>query len=1162
MSKKKAPKVFLRMTAIFMALFMIAGEPARAFAAEIDYSDGEVVEEVESYVEDEFFSVSEEAQEPVDETQDYEVADPEDDDYIPEEVLEQFIGGTEADQEDVTASDEVTDKKNFVEIPTEDESDSVLRMLVTTGQYDPENLGDHTPIPETAYTIKRYADYISVTNNAEGSNPEDGLYAALVYADENKQGKIYLIGTEVSPGKTTNLSTVYDSNRNKTLIDATTDYVLWLGKPESYTDPDTGKKTYYKFLGYLPQYDDDYNVITIDGVPQYEKADMEEILVPAAESYDEYEGSWKDGYTGINLKATVQSNLTSVKLTWKLDTKNKPDQKEYKKFEVYRLIPDSKEATGYKEELLREAKTSKTFTHKNIDAKKDSLLYLIKCLNAEEKTVAEYVTLAAPRMLQMQSGDTTGDFDFIMNIRPDDVELYMLEIAGQNKEYNEIKAPRGYQKPWTTIYQVDDGFGQGNSIGEFYISAKKKPEAMQLAYNIGAPSVEFGKQYYGRIQSVAYVNGLKVTSAPSNVLSCKAGPNKCHVLTSAGVYYDKTDANRGNYNNKARASEHINAYLNGDEISPTSQIYVHDTNTDVCYKDGLIYFIVDKDDVENIKSFDLLKCPSGSGKFTKVKNFTLTNKALMECTIDSEFFSNIVVYAMYYNNFIPEKDTYYAVRAIAKAKSAPGGRGAGVLISSKMDVVQSLVTSDSGPSKIKLTWQADDCVKSYWIYRSEHPYTGGKREKTGQSGDILIAKVGIGSAKKYTYSLSDDDETNIKTIKLITYTDKPTAKNPLVIDKNYYYYVRPVYKAATAIGDIKAYMEYCSEEVKGKASALYAQITGFKAANEATKQIRISFNQVKNINHYRIFRLEVDKNTTKLTADMKPDLTVLYDEADKQDFATYEEFEDFLSGQPESRWKEIITGAGTSTSKWEYVTTLVTKGTSTASKSYIDNSVKVGSYYYYLIQGASDKSSSVNFTYTARVRNLPLPVTSASARYDSNNNRIVLSWQLNSKDANKSHLTVQVSTDGSDNWANASKTGYNHNNPRKGRTHTYLVRVRYSDGTVTAYSNTVKLVYSLPSGIEVTKASTAGTLDGNYFYIYKGEEGKLSYRAYLEDGSTSEYNKVTRSNTPDGNDTITITESTDNSFTFTGAKVGQVSYELNCAGITRKITIVVSDKSK
>ena len=37
---------------------------------------------------------------------------------------------------------------------------------------------------------------------------------------------------------------------------------------------------------------------------------------------------------------------------------------------------------------------------------------------------------------------------------------------------------------------------------------------------------------------ITYVNGLKVNSAPSNVLSCKAGPQKCFILTSAGVYYD------------------------------------------------------------------------------------------------------------------------------------------------------------------------------------------------------------------------------------------------------------------------------------------------------------------------------------------------------------------------------------------------------------------------------------------------------------------------------------------------------------------------------------------------------------------------------------------------------------------------------------------------
>lgn len=1154
MSKKRSKKMFLRLTAVFLALFMVIGAPAKAFAAEDFTSPDEFIEEVEDFVEtdeeDEIITEEEEFAEPEEEDSEEAVIESIDEPET-EEVTESEEISLSFDEDGVAVEDSDEDA-TFVEIPNEDDASRALRILYSQGAFTPGSMGAN--ISETAYSVKRYADHVSVSNKATGDKLEDYLFVALVRAEDSPM-KFFILGTGIAPGKSIDLAVAYDHNNNKSVVDANTDYVLWMGKADNSTDSETGEVRYYDFkvLGYIPQYDEHGNLILVDGEPQYEKAEMDEISLPHSESYDGYDGTWKDGYSGIGMTALIQKNLKSVKVSWKPDTKNKPEQKEYKKYELYHLEADAKEETGYKETLLK-ATTSKSFTIKDVKVQEDSLLYLLKCLDKEGKVLAEYVTTAAPYMVQMQSGDSTGNFDFVMTKRPDTAQLYMLQLAPKNKEKTD-KIPNGFQSDWTTVYQVEDGFNDSNSIGSFFINKTTTPEVIQLDYNAGAPEVTLGTTYYGRVMTATYINGLQVTSAPSNVLSCKAGPSMCYILTTAGVYYDANNAKKGgNVNNIERANEHLNSYLTGEEISSKSEIYVHDHDTGICAKDGLIYFIVDKD-TSNIKSFDLLKCNTENGTYKKVKNYTFKNAALMECTVESDFFNDIKVFAIYYNNFVPEKDAYYAVRAISSTKNTPGGHGIGERIVPEMDVAHGLVTSDSGPNKIQLTWVADDCVKQYWLYRSEKSINGAERTRAGQNGDTLIAKIGIGNAKKYTYALSDDT-TDTKTIKIITYADKKNIK----IDTPYYYYVRPVYNTKEATSDSSKYIEYCSDEVKGKASALYAQIGNFKAANEAIGKMKVSFNQVKSVTNYRVFRLEVDGTTKKLTDEMKPDLSALYEEAYKQDYDNFADFEEYISRQPESVWREIITKAGADGNHWQYVDTVKTDGTKTSAKGFIDTGVEVGSYYFYLVQGATDISSSMNFTYSSRVRNVPLPVTSVKATYSDNG--IMLSWSLNSKDKDNvlsKYLTVQVSTNGGKSWNDASKTGYTDRYLSRGEERTYQIRVRYNDGYTTVYSSTSSVSYSLPSGIELSKASEAGVLTENTFTIKKGEIGKISYRAYLNNGNTASYNNIARSETPEGNSTVVITGSDANSFTFEARETGRVTYYLSCAGITRSITIVVTN---
>lgn len=1156
MRTKKTKSGFLSVLALFMALVMIMGGPVRAFAADTDTDWSEFAQDVEVITEEVDEDYSEEYYD------DY-TASPEDIQAMMDAAAEEENGDLEIEEtgetellsEDIeTTSDELAIEDEVlsaddIDFESEDAPDKVLELLRSHNALSLDRLGVNS-IPTTAYSVTRFADRISVKNNATGTEKADFLYAALIYADPEKQGKIYVLGTEIEPGETSNLTTVYDKNRNKALINEKEDYILWLGRP----DYDVDSEEYYSFklLGYEPTLDENYEQVIVDGEPQYSKVEMDEITLAVSAIQENPENAWADGYSGIKMKALIQKNLKSVKISWSPNTKDET-QKAYKKYELYRLDADSTAPNGYKETPLMPLKSSKSYTCKNIDVEKDSLLYMLKCYNAAGEMVGSFVTAAAPYMLEMQSGNTTGYFDFTMTKRPDDSELYLLELASQKKEYDEKKAPGGFQEGWRTLYQLEDGFNDIYSVGdtgEYYVSKKLKTNAIELTYTIDAPVVAVGTSYYGRVSTVTYVNGLKVTSAPSNVLSCKAGPNKCYYITSAGVYYDAADAKKYNNMNAKRANEHINGYLNGEPISPQSEIYVHDTNTDVCAKDGLIYFEI-YGDTTDIKSFELLSCNYENGKYKKLKNYPINSKALIKCTIDSDYMQGYTVYAMFYNKFTPEKDIYYAIRAISKTKSAPGGHGAGQDIKPVMDKVQGLVTANSGPDRIGLMWLADDCVKQYWIYRSKKSIGDADRTTVGQNEETLIAKVSISKAKKSTYEIGGDED-NRKTIKYISYTDKKNIE----IDKPYYYYVRPVYNTAEAAKDSALYMDNCSGEVRGKASALYAKVKNFKAANEACEEIKLSFSQTKNIKQYRIYRRKVSSSVKKLTDDMKPNIAALYEEVYKDDYKTIEEFEDALQYQPEEKWIEIMSNAG-----WDHVYTITTDGKKTTTKTWKDEGVEVGGYYFYAIQSASpaeeDKkaSSSIYFAYTGRVQNLPLPVTNVKASY--NNNGIDITWEFNSKEKNKRNLSFMISVDGAD-YINRTTNSYTHSNPRRGTDHIYQIVVRYKDSSGTFYSSPVKIKYSLPAGIEVSKSDGNGSFSDNVFYIKKGESAKLSFRAYLNDGSTANYN-VINCNVSNENKYIEVSSNGSNALSFTAKEKGSVNCYLSCAGINKTITIVVTD---
>ena len=1171
MKRCKHTQRSMRMLSLLLTLVMMLSMNTRAFAAD-EFTE-------EAYTEAEEFALDEEyAKEYEDDGDDY-IATPEDIDKLlgntaEEETYDEVITEEDTLEESTLEEEPVSEEiqENAEEVLLEDATDeavpgvedsniqTALSLLKASGSLPNLKAGDAN-IPTDKFAVTRYTNYVVVENKDTSEKPLK-LYAALIYADPDKYKETAMLGSEIAPGKSIKLSSVYTPESDKDAVNAESDYTLWIG----YADTDDEGNPYsFKILGYIPRYDNNGNEVLVGGNPVYDRAVMDEVSIPASSVVKPgADITWVDGYDEIKMKALIQKNLTSVKISWAPDTKKNLKMKNYKKYALYHLEEDTTQETGYKEDLIKELK-SKSITIKNVDTEADSLLYLLKCMDADGNVLAQYVTAAAPYMLQMQSGNKTGEFSYTMTQRPDTAQAYYVELAAKNKEFNE-KTPTGFQDSWRTTYTSDPGFNEGNSIGQFFVNKKTTPDAIMLNYEADAPEVTIGTTYYGRVRTVTYVNTLKVVSAPSNVLSCKAGPGKCHILTSAGVYYDTKDAKKGNKYNLARANEHINSYIDGYDIPTTSQMYVHDSNNSVCAKSGLIYFTIRKDlfkedGTASIKSFDLLKCDHENGVYKKVKNYTFKNTALMECTIEENYLSDYKIFAMYYNKFTPEKEAYYSVRAISTTKSTPGGWGAGQLIVPEMDEVQNLVTADGGSDRIVLMWLADDCVKQYWLYRSEQAFTENKRESVGQNEEVLVAKIGIGKAKKLdTYPTEEKD--NPKTVKYITYTDKKNIK----INKPYYYYVRPVYNTTVATKDSSAYITKISDEIMGKASALYAQVKNFKVTNAATKKVKLSLTQLKNINQYRIFRLEVDKNITKLTEAMKPNIDELYAEAEAAGKTELADIEEYISQLSEDRWKEYIHKFGVGSYRWTYIDTISTTGEKTSTLTWTDSSVRVGKYYFYLVQPASvptegqDKtaySSSIYFTYSSRIMNKPLAVDNARIAYE--NSGIKLTYAYNSRETNKSHLRVELSLDEGKNYFVVPNGSYIHKNPKRGSELKYMLRVRYDDGTDSAVSDAVELKYSLPSSIEVTRTAGSGEFNNNTFTLNKGQEATISYKAIMSSGGTPTKGSVSRSDTPAGNEVLTNIQSGNNSFSFTANKKGTVSYTLSCEGLSRTIYIQVTE---
>ena len=977
------------------------------------------------------------------------------------------------------------------------------------------------PVTGTDYEIVRYPSRITVKNKAAVKDNEHDLYAVVFYADKSRQSMEVQIATRVAAGSTVSLYRMFDENGEEKAVATADDYVVLLGRAYEWEDEDAKKYVEdFGLIGWIPELDDkDEPKKDKDGNILYTEYNvLDRVTLPAGDTKKDTEPDWKDGYTGINMKALIQKNM-QIKITWAPNSKDDL-QKTFKKYALFELTPDETAETGYKETLCwpldkfgapaahSGSKSAALNPGINKDTKllDSSLIYMLKCYDKDDKEAGRYVTCAAPYLFSMQSG-----FEVTMTQCRDTASMsYVLEMAARNKESDGVKITDGFRDDWSVEYTCDnlDAF---YSIGEYPVDKKTVIKAVQLAYSENEPEAVVGKAGFARARSVAYLGGKRVVSAPSNVLSCKAGPEKCYVLWEegiAGIIYDPKDAKtNSNQENRKRVNAHAGRILNGKDTSglERDQIYIHGNDTGTCIKNGTVFFFGVADD-SDIKSYDLLRSDKLNGAYKKVKSYALNSPELIKCDVS---FEGRPVYAMHFNSFPPEKDFYYAVCAVSKTGSAAGARGEGMLNRTTPDKVQNIGIGEADQTQIVLSWDTDECVKQYWIYRGKESF-GNIEEASGTP----IAKV---SGKKGVYF------------------DKKVET-----DVRYFYYVRPVYDAKKAAADPRYNMNLCSDEVQGKATAKYAVIKNFNASNYSMNRIQLSYSQAKGITEYRLWRLEVSSSEKTLTDTMKPDIY-----SEKKESESWDEFENRIDGWNIDDWKNFCAKYRSSKGSWELAGVNHGTGTSTAKQTFDDN-VKVGHYYFYLVQGATDKSSGFIFAPSKQIRNVPLGVTELSADYCGYSSGIRLSWGINSRDAAyKSELTSVISINGGKTWTPVNP-GYTDFSLPRGQERTYLVAVVYHFGQADAVPSGISMaVCSLPDRIETN-------IKDDKCEIYVGDTVEIKARAVRDNGQTAIVNHISFEKSSDVLD--------GEKGKYTGSRPGEATVVLKCAGLEKRILVRVKKR--
>ena len=591
-----------------------------------------------------------------------------------------------------------------------------------------------------------------------------------------------------------------------------------------------------KYLVYAAEYEDMY----VDDEAVAWEGTVKKETVTEKKSSEPETTTLKDGSDpAISFKALTQKDQ-SVKLSW---TPSKTSG--YKTFALYRLKDDATdlEDAGSWKTLMDPGSKKKAYTDKDnvysvgANPAKSGVYKLTANHGAGDTS---YIMVAAPWLYKTESGEAVGTQDFTFTaLRKSQALSYNLEIASVNKEKE--KDPNGFGDP-TRVTSVRS---EDAETSQYTIKKGLTSEAAKTLYGAEAPRI--GVKYFFRVKSVFAYRNLTVTSYASNVLNRKVGPAKCTVFSIDGLsLHDQIEQTE---------ASHIADMFAGKDI-PSLQ-GVHADSDGTCWKKGYITFRYEGD-FNDVKEFQLLRSTTEDGKLKVVRKYSTSNSTLFGKLNDADYarMNELRVEALgteqgekyysymkdyyekclwvEYDDFTPEVEYYYTMRAVSKTGNVTGDCGPVMLNKTKFEKVQNLIVVDSGCNSIYLAWKHDDCAKEYWVYRDT--VSGNFKNVTGATKPVLKVK-----GSKY-------EEIDIPNAEGEAITQKTHIAYDMTAGggKEYYYMVRPIYKNNKSDNYQKfSYAVACSEEaVKATIGELYVKT--ITPAVYSVKQLQVKWSGVVN----------------------------------------------------------------------------------------------------------------------------------------------------------------------------------------------------------------------------------------------------------------------------------------------------------------------------
>ncbi len=794
-------------------------------------------------------------------------------------------------------------------------------------------------------------DYISYNRVTISNNSKTkGMYVAVV-SRNNVGTDLYVQGDYIAPGaKKTVYSYYYDTNKRTSI---------------------TEKQP----LTVVAHIDSEFSVKDAQAKEDFE----------TKEKTGDASGAPEDGLEKIKMKAVVNKSTQTIKISW-----NPAKSLGYKYYELQRLGTNEETFTTLenwkdKNNNTKLTKTSYTYGKKAIEKAAQPAVFQLICYGSDKTEKARYITVAAPSLLYVEQGYDTNNMEYCFSKLYEDNDMaYRLELAEKNVENGSTEVgKRGFKQTENkaNVYYSTDI----TEIKDFAVKKGVSVNALR-EYFMGDSELTLkpGVTYYARVKSVYSWHGATYTSAPSNVVSRKAGPAKVYVFDINGRKYKKPTGK----NKEAIDAENVKNmtwYLDKifspddkdiDPASLSSDGFIHKTNQGPCAKSGYVVFMADRISDNALKGFELLRCDAQYGNYKKLKLYKIGSnnepvkysglyKWIPTDKATRDFFDEVGVdiYYMQYNNFPPEKTYYYAVRGVYKKGNAAGGFGDGYECRTELDAVHNFYAFDGTIDKINLYWSYDPCVKQYWIYK--RTYTGGESGNPTEMWDItkekpikkLKAKKS-GTLKLDSKKASDQDLIIATSGNLVgdyvKYVDKDSKNNEVKEGTIYQYVVVPKYNTKNT--DPNYNLDKHSDVAYGMATLAGAKIKNFKASNYGVNRIYLKWNKLKGASAYLVIRTTTDPRKS----------------------------EDWKNA---SGW---VVDPNSTDPKMR---------TAYSKCAFTDDTATVGQRFYYTIFAGSEKSATITDGTVKYATSMPLAVTEIKVENGGDyHHGAKISWTQNSRD--------------------------------------------------------------------------------------------------------------------------------------------------------------------